>query len=594
MLDSQNPASSAPQTDPKQIDDILQKSFDARVRDIAESVNLARQAMDLSGQIGYDKGVAYAHCYLGFFYMIKSEHQLALEHSEHCQPYFESANDRSGLALALYTIGSVHYKTNDYHFALKHVLQCYELYQADNNLLGQSRALKVIGTLYEFFGEYDKAEETYLRCVEISEKINDKNGMSNAYNPLSGIYLRKNEHSKALETINASIELKEASGDKRGLAFALYGKAKVHLANSEHDKAEELFLDSLDIHDEMGELVGAMMTLNKLGDACYKRKKYKTARVYLNEALAKGEKSNHLLIMYKAYKTLYLVAKKEGKIEEALDHLEKHLSYKEQVVNRETSNVIKSIQSITKVEMLAKEAKWQKEKKEELERKNTELDAFVYKVSHDLRGPISSLMGLFNIVELEIDNKEALDYFKLYNQHIHRLNNILMDFINLIQIKEKKLEAVPINFENMVQECIDSYKFSPHFEQISFEVNIQGKGQFITDKSTIHTIIQNLIENAIKYARIDAQPFVQIEINQSKAKSMLTIEVSDNGIGIEENDYNKIFDMFFRGTHAVPGTGLGLYLLKCAVDKLAGKLSFTSKVNVGSSFVIQIPLLQSS
>lgn len=589
MLHSITESATSHHVSEDQIDALLENAFDTRVTDILKAIELAEQAEQASVLSHYDHGRAYAQCYQGFFYMINSEHGKARDFCELCRPYFEKFNKKSGLALSLYTIGSCHYKTDDYHLALKFILQSLELYQADDNLLGQSRALKVIGTLYEFFGDYKKAEVTYLQCVETSKKIGDKNGMSNAYNPLSGLYLRKNENDMAMGFIDKSIALKTSTGDKRGLAYAYYGKAKVHLAEGDFDKAEGLFLDSLDIHDEIGDLVGAMMSLNKLGYACFRIKKFKNAQIYLNEALVKGDQSNHFLITYKAYKTLYLIAKEEGNIEEALEYLERHNFYKDQIMVKETKSVISSIQSISQVELLSKEAKWQKQKKEELERKNAELDAFVYKVAHDLRGPISSLMGLYNIVELDIEDPAAMAYFKMYNQHIHRLNDILLDFINLIQIKEKKIETVSIDLTTMVSQCIESFKFLPAYQKIDFQVTIEDVGSVMTDKSTMNTIIQNLIENAIKYSRPDNDPFVRVDIAKDESSEAINIKVEDNGIGIREKNRAKIFDMFFREYHKIQGTGLGLYLLKCAVEKLSGKITFDSKEGVGTTFVISVP-----
>ena len=289
---------------------------------------------------------------------------------------------------------------------------------------------------------------------------------------------------------------------------------------------------------------------------------------------------------------MYMISKEEGNAADALDYLERHNFYKESVVNRETSDLIKSMQSITKVEMLSKEAQWQKEKKEELQRKNAELDAFVYKVSHDLRGPVSSLMGLFNIVELEIKDDVAMKYFNLYDEHIHRLNNILMDFIDLTQLKEKKLEQSNINFETMVQQCIESFKYLPNYDKIKFDIQIEADLIFANDKSTINTIIQNLIENAIKYSKPNQDGFVGVNIEMNDTKTLLSIHVKDMGIGIKQDNQEKIFDMFFREHHKMPGTGLGLYLLKCAVEKLSGKLNFSSEVNVGSDFSITLPVFQ--
>lgn len=117
------------------------------------------------------------------------------------------------------------------------------------------------------------------------------------------------------------------------------------------------------------------------------------------------------------------------------------------------------IKSISKIEMLEQEALWQKEKKEEIELKNAELNTFVYKVSHDLRDSVSSLLRLDEIVKLGAKDNKSLHYFDLYHSQIQQLHGILMNLISLTQIKEKKIEPVLLDFQPMVDECIEAHQF---------------------------------------------------------------------------------------------------------------------------------------
>lgn len=570
---------------------LLSKAFDLRVTDITTSIRLAYESQDNSQRNDDTLGQAAANAHLGYFHMIIGEHDQARAKANSAKLVFEENNHNEGLGMVHYTIGSTYYKTEDYHLGLKHLIDSSLMYQKANDIVGQSRALKAIGTVYEFFREYGHAQETYLKCIELSKLSDDKNGISNAYNNLSGIYLRNKNLDQALYVINESIHLKNETGDQRGLAFALYGKAKVLAYLQEYDKAEQHYLESIDIFEQSKEHVGIMMCHNKLGSLYFALGKIALAKDHLNQVLKEGNKINHFLIMHKAYYTLYKIDKSENNVPSALEYLELHLVYKDKVINKETKNVIESIKSISEMEILEREAHWQKEKKEEVELKNAELDTFVYKVSHDLRGPITSLLGLYEIVQLEINDKNSLRYFSLYQSQIQRLHGILMDFISLTRIKEKKIEFVKIHFSIMVDECIGAHKYYDNFDQIDFDINIEDF-EFNSDKSTINTILQNLIENAIKYARNDVPPIVNIRI--SKNDNMLQIEVEDNGIGIKEEYQQRIFEMFFRANDKIQGSGLGLYILKNAVNKLKGKVQFKSEINQGSTFNVLIPFFMES
>lgn len=573
--------------DPENITSQLEQAFKERVNNIEKSIALANNAFERSTQIKNKSLIAWSQAHLGYFDMILSNHQSSLSHTQAAINHFEKDNDRAGLALSYFTIGSINYKTDNYHLALKFLSDSFQMYQDVDDKLGQSRTLKAIGSVYEFFEEYDKAEETYQKCIDISITIDDKNGVSNALNPLSGILIRKGQIDQALKIIKKSIRLKKITNDQRGLGFAYYGLGKVYLAQEKYDLAKKYLEKSLEIHATMNELVGSMMTLNKQGQMYYQTKAYDKAKKLLLSCIQKGKKSKHFLITHKSYWHLYKIAKKEKDHQSALEYLELHQSHKEKVINKETKNVINSIQSISRLELLEKETKWQKEINSKVERKNKELDSFVYKVSHDLRGPISSLMGLFDLVKYDVTDAKALEYFEIYNRQINRLNGILMDFLNLIQIKEKEIQNEMIDFESLVENCLSSFEYHENFDKINFEIRIKDSISFCSDKSTITSILQNLLENSIKYANTKNAAFVKINIHE--LGQGVSIKVTDNGLGIKKEHQKKIFDMFFRSHQKIKGTGLGLYIVKCAIDKLKGSIEVKSRINQGSTIQVVLP-----
>ena len=571
----------------QEIDSLLSEALKVRVSNIASSIEKSQLALQLSQQCNYQKGEAYANSYIAFFYMIITKHKEAVPLLEKAITHFESVNDKYGLAFNYNTYGSIHYKTDDYHFGLKYLLKAYNLYRDIDDVLNQARTLKSIGSIYEFFKDYNKAKETYLKSISLGESISDSDGISNALNPLSGLYLKENNIDKASKTIERSISLKEKTNDIRGLGFALLGKAKVLDKQKKIELAEETYLRSLEIHQTVGESVGIIMTLNKLGNMYLRIGKNKLARKRLLECIEAGKESQHNLVIYKAYYALYKVAKNEKNNNEALSYLEKHNEYKERVQLRDVEHVLKSVQSLSTIEMLENEARWQKEKTEEVQKKNKELDNFVYKVSHDLRGPISSLLGLHNVVTLDIKDESALYYFSLYHEQIKRLESIILDFIDLTRLKETAINNSLINFGEIIAQCIKAYNYLPNFESILFVTNVDESIKFYSDKSSINSILQNLIENAIKYSNPRKESFVHIDILLNKDE--LVIKVEDNGAGIHEDYKNQIFDMFFRANDNVQGSGLGLYILKTAVDRIQGQVSFESNYKEGSTFIVTLP-----
>ncbi len=222
-------------------------------------------------------------------------------------------------------------------------------------------------------------------------------------------------------------------------------------------------------------------------------------------------------------------------------------------------------------------------------RKNRELDNFVYKVSHDLRGPIASLMGLYNLASMELEDQHALNYIELYNQQILRLNNIVLSLIDLTRIKEQSLKKEPVDFLSITDDCIEALKYMPNADDIDIIKCIDIDKPVNSDQSLWNTILQNLLENAIKYSRSNIPSYVNIDVKRMNNNRIL-LEVSDNGVGIDPQFHDQIYDMFFRANDEVSGSGLGLYIVKSAVEKLSGNISFQSRINKGTTFKIIIPL----
>ena len=223
-----------------------------------------------------------------------------------------------------------------------------------------------------------------------------------------------------------------------------------------------------------------------------------------------------------------------------------------------------------------------------IEEKNSELDAFFYRISHDLKGPVSSLIGLFNVAKMEVTDKTALDYFDKQHKQVDRLNNVIHGLINLTKLNANDVKKTPINFNKLVDECISSFQANENFDKIKFIKNIESI-QFNSEWTLINTILQNLIENGIKYASRN-EPFVKIEIRS--IENELVILVSDNGHGISVEHHSRIFDMFYRATEHATGSGLGLYILKRSVDKLSGSIEVLSEPGNGSTFKVTLPLFQ--
>lgn len=227
-----------------------------------------------------------------------------------------------------------------------------------------------------------------------------------------------------------------------------------------------------------------------------------------------------------------------------------------------------------------------KETEIKLEETNNELKTFIYKASHDLRGPISSALGLCYIAKEDHgDSKMNLDYLEMISDRIRQLDTAINSLIETMRIKDESLKVAKVNFDQIISEILQQFRYVEGASNVRFKVDV-AEFEFLSYPSIISSILQNIIENAIKYSKPE---FAEVLIKVRKVGRIIKIVVADNGVGIPEGLRERIFDMFFRGNVKSKGTGLGLYIVKNAVKRLNGNIKVDSIPGSGTSFSISLP-----
>lgn len=230
---------------------------------------------------------------------------------------------------------------------------------------------------------------------------------------------------------------------------------------------------------------------------------------------------------------------------------------------------------------------------EELVKINKELDSFVYSVSHNLRAPLMSVLGLINLVQIENRKNDATmnGYFAMMQQSIHKLDDTLKEILDYSRNARSELNIEKVDFRRMVEDSFERMKYMEGSETIEKSIFIDEHSVLYTDPYRLSVIINNLVSNAIKYKDPKKNNNI-IRIESTVTENMLSIVFRDNGIGISESYINKIFDMFFRATERSEGAGLGLYIVKETVEKLHGEIQVKSTMGEGTVFTIEIPNLK--
>jgi PAS domain S-box-containing protein len=231
-------------------------------------------------------------------------------------------------------------------------------------------------------------------------------------------------------------------------------------------------------------------------------------------------------------------------------------------------------------------------KNKELLKINTDLDNFVYTASHDLKAPIANLEGLLNALKKQLDGQQLREkpnaILGLMEKSIFRFQETIKGLTEISKTQKNVNEDVEeILFDKLIEGII--LEISPQVEAASASIKISTDGchKIVFSKYNLRSIFYNLITNAIKYRNPEVG--LEILISTYSRQNLFIIEVRDNGLGIKEENFSKMFEMFKRLHQHVEGSGIGLYIVKRIVENAGGSIQVESEVGKGTLFRVLMP-----
>ncbi len=197
--------------------------------------------------------------------------------------------------------------------------------------------------------------------------------------------------------------------------------------------------------------------------------------------------------------------------------------------------------------------------------------------------------GIDHGSEMEETTQSQLSYLQMMEKSVKKLEAFIADVINYSRNARSAVQRTPVNFVLFIQQLLDDHQYAPNYDKISFVVEDHTANIILSDEMRLKIIFNNLISNAIKFHFIGnpQQPFVKITAKEETDRFVFS--VADNGTGINPELKDRIFDMFFRATDSVQGSGLGLYILRETVHKLNGTVEVQSEVGIGTTFLVVLP-----
>jgi PAS domain S-box-containing protein len=229
------------------------------------------------------------------------------------------------------------------------------------------------------------------------------------------------------------------------------------------------------------------------------------------------------------------------------------------------------------------------ERTQELRETIAEVESFSYSISHDMRGPLRAMQGYASVLERELKGKmtdEESGYLSRIVAAASRLNSLVQDILSYSQVARTRLQLAPIDLQPLMLELIQQ---NPNLQPPLAEVRIEGPLPIVlAHEAAMMQICSNLLGNAVKFAYPGTTPLVRVWSHQHHGR--VRIWIADNGIGIEPKNHERIFQMFERvnSPKDYEGTGIGLAIVKKAVERMGGQVGVESELGSGARFWFEL------
>lgn len=578
----------------------VQGDFDAALHAFLKSHKLMVQ-------LGDKKGTAVTFNNIGTAYYDKGNYPRALEWLLQGLKLSEELKDTVGLGRVTNNLGNVFIRQKDYEKALEYYTYSLRIKKALGDRRSLAKAYNNIGLAYTDLLEHDLALENLLKSAEISEEIDDKMSLTRAYNNIGGEYNVQGNYSEALEYLDKSVQIKEEINDSEGLASAYLYRGKTYLNQKKYGLAKIDCEKSLRLAIEMGVLIVTYesckclsMAWENLGNTSKSLVYYKQA-VNAKDSLFSQEKTEEITrqemkYQFEKQQLSDSIAFHKQKAEQEL-LFEKDLSKQRNILNL----VIFSVLALLLVGGLYWRSR-QKSKKLEQERtlvkrlKQVDLlkDQFLANTSHELRTPLNGIIGLTESLKDGVAGKlshRAVENLDMIANSGKRLSYLINDILDFSKLKNKDLVLAirPVDIYVIVNVVLKLSEPLTKDKNLKFINSVPKDIPLVeADENRLQQILHNLLGNAIKFTEKGT-----ITIDAKEKNGMVSIAVSDTGIGIPEAKFEGIFKSFEQADGNIEreygGTGLGLSVTKQLVELHKGSIDVASKVGKGSTFTFTLP-----
>jgi signal transduction histidine kinase len=553
------------------------------------------EAMKIGERLGLKYEMGRYMSNIAWIYKNQRNFESAFDFIEKSLRIREEIGDVFGVSNSYNVKGIIYFQQKKYNEAIKWLTMALKIRQDINHQEGVSACLYNLGLVFEERKEYPRALDYQYQALKIENEISNKFNIGIAYNSIGSLYTKLGTYDSA----EAFLVKAEKIGKETG---SLVLQMENSFYWSEYFELKGNPADALTWHKRYARLNDSVYYENSATKLAEMQALYQTDQKDQEIQLLNQEKllqSNQIqlqvarislqnfiiVFVIVAFVLVSLLAYKSYQYNKEIRTAHREIDNQKEEIQDQAGELQKAYHTIAESHK-GLEAKVE-ERTSELREAYKELDTFFYRASHDFRRPLTTFLGLVEVANITVKDNAALELFDKVRETATNLDKMLLKLQSISDLGSQQLQPGEVDVPQIFQDVLDSFRAQIEEKNIRTFTSCVLPRTFYSYPAMIQMIVENLVENSISFCRYEK---AVIKVKAHEHGDSILIEVEDNGDGIDQKFHARIFDMYFRGNDRSKGNGLGLYIVKKAVEKLNGTVSFTSSIDKGTVFRITFPL----
>ncbi len=609
------------------------------------------QALEIAVQINDSLLIHNALNNIGFVYISLGNYQNALEYLMRSYALKRKLGVSYGLEHTLNNIGLVYAQAHMIDSAMQYFNKGLKTAQANNDIDLIIYSQNNIGNLHLSQMNYEKAGMNFNSSLSLAKNNENKNWKSVALQGMGQVAMAQSKYDSATYYYNQSLTIRNEISDQKGIAqiyllqaelLVLQGKADkaMHLLNqcdsiAKKIKARDLVLEIYRVCAELYKNRGNIPLSNEylekfisLKDSLYlnalernlslvplkleenenrlklqeseialKEKSFQNL-VYISLLILVTPFSFLMVLIYQRNKKINSTLKKQNdKVEAQKEEIETQKEYLED--NLKELELAKNVISQQKdeLEILNQQLAGTVDKRnfelknvnERLRTTSLELDNFIYKSSHDIKGPIVRLMGICNLAMQDVNDAKALEYFGMLDKAALRLNVIIEELKLISELNEKEVESTLIDFKAIAQECFNEVAYIENINKFNLDIQIENHLVYYSDEALVRLIIFNMLQNSLQFMKSEQSKDYKIGFYITDDNKNIHISFKLFDLKLLDAETSKLVSSFSKAHNKFENISIGLYTVKQCIQKLSGSFNMLLEEKEHTKFEIQLP-----